>query len=139
MKKTLLSLACGTLLISPVYAGPGHDHDHGAQVAGGDSASHSEERVKHCEVVEPKNWTEAIAILEEKGAAMKAAYKAQDYNTMHELSYSLEVAADYLDEESGELLEAVEKVHHSTEDGELKELQKDFPDLEKRLNDVVGK
>ena len=127
MKKTLLSLACTTLLISPVYAGEGHDHDH------------DEERAKHFEVVEPKNWSEAIAILEEKGAAMKAAYKAKDYNTMHELSYSLEVAADYLDEESGELLKAVEKVHHSTEDGEFKDLTKDFPAFETRLNDVVGK
>lgn len=130
MKHLLLTtIAVSTLALYPAIASDDHDHDH----------SHGEERPQHYEAAEPASWEEALAILEEKGAEMKAAYAAKDYQTMHELSYALEAAAEYLDEQAGELVEAVEEVHHATEDGEHKELTKVFPEFEDRLNHVAGK
>lgn len=129
MKHLLLStLVISTLALTPAWAEE-DDHD----------IDHDEARARHYQVVEPKSWSEAVAIIEEKGAEMKAAYLVKDYAKMHEHSYSLEVAADYLDEESGELMKAVEDVHHATEDGEYKAVAEKFPDLEDHLNDIAGK
>lgn len=102
-------------------------------------ADEDEARTKHFEVEEPKSWQEAVSIIETKGAEMKAAYAAKDYAKMHELSYSLEVSADYLEEASETLLESVEDVHHQTEDEELDKLKASFPKFEASLADITGK
>ena len=130
--KTILfaSIAFSALALSSASA------ENHAQVAEGGSTS--QERARHFEIIEPKSWAEAVAIIEEKGAEMKAAYAEKDYGKMHELSYHLEVAADVLREEAEELMEAVEEVHHATEDGEMDKVEQKWPELDTRLNDIAG-
>lgn len=126
MKKLLLSaVMISAFALTPAIAEDKHD-DH-------------EERTRHYEVAEPKDWQDAIHILEEKGAEMEAAYATQDYATIHELSYHLEMAADLLVEESKALMDAVNEVHHATEDGEYKLVDEKFPALENSLHEVTGK
>lgn len=120
------TLAVCAFAVTPAMAEDDHD-------------DHDEERVKHYQIQEPKSWAEAVNIINEYGNKMKAAHAKQDYQTMHELSYHLEVAADYLEEETESLMDSIEVVHHTTEDGEYEKMEKAFPTLEKHLSDIAGK
>lgn len=107
-----------------------------------------EERVAHYEVAAPKDHASALTLLQTKtkevGAVLTKNAKLDD-NTLeaiHEKSYALEAAVDKLREspvnssEKATLAsteEAVQKLHHASEDHKEAEVRESFAALETHL------
>lgn len=100
-----------------------------------------DERDRHYEhaAKQPENTQEAAKILANTITEMDACVARNDYESVHELSYSLESSVKWLkkSEKSSELkkkqLELIELytdlVHHGSEDGKFDKVHKYFPIL----------
>lgn len=121
MKLAMIAMLTGALLVQPVSA---------------------DERGRHYEhaAAQPKSAEEAKRVLKDTIAEMAENVAKKDYEEVHEASYSLESAVNYLknDKNNAELakkqLELIELytdlVHHGSEDGKFDKVHRYFPILE---------
>lgn len=142
MKKSLLMLGLIVAMGQSVPAIAGeddHDHHHGHE-------RHDEERIDHYAAEKPTSKETAIALLNKKLGLVEDVLEKEtlhhnDLESIHQASYSLEAAVDYLKAHAladSELLEtiddAAQKVHYASEDHEEADLRKAFKTLKFKSN-----
>lgn len=101
-----------------------------------------EERIEHYHVAAPQTKAEALALLKEKVAAIEAIIAQDkelddpvDLESIHEVTYSFEVAVDKLRADAGEsekidhLDEAVQALHYASESGDAEKTLEWFSKL----------
>ena len=109
----------------------------------------SEERVDHYEAHQPKNKAEALSSLKDRTATVGQILKSEaltdsDLERVHEVSYDLEAAVDYLRTHQGDaqeevldsLDEAVQAIHYASENHEEEKTREWFLALEKSTDEV---
>lgn len=131
MKQLLTGIALAALCFStPAFA---HDHEH-----------EDEERISHYAVEAPETRDAAIAVLTGKTAEIgtllqKAPLDSNDLEAIHERTYALESAVDKLVEDAVTDIqkasleatdEAVQALHHASEDHEEARTRESFGKLE---------
>lgn len=137
MKIFLLSCALFMLGVVPPALAGSHDHHAG-----------HEGQIRHYEPEKPKSEAEALATLKEKLTIMKQALDQGAMESVHEGSYSLEAAADYLlgirkndrafQAATEEMAEQIQIVHADSENGKADATRKAWPSLEAAIAKVTA-
>lgn len=134
MRTLIVALALGISLSSAVNAGE-HDHSH----------HYGEERIDHYASEKPVSKAQAMALLSKRITMIenilnKNALESNDLELIHEASYDLEAAVDYLKEQPSadsalftKLDDAVDDVHHASEDHKMSELRDAFKVLKSQV------
>ncbi|NIN33836.1 MAG: hypothetical protein GWO08_03850 [Gammaproteobacteria bacterium] len=142
MKHLIVLFAFVSLMtFQPVASAEEHGDHHG---------EHQENRPDHYKAAIPESSDEALEILEKNIARIKALLNDEvgelELEKIHEISYSLEAAVDYLvmhqtvkqEPVLNELDEAVQILHLASEEREEDETRKWFAILEKEYNRVLA-